>query len=54
MALSNDVIVRMVMFGVILILANGCYSLWKKESFSMFLIRTLLFLGMSSLTLFMK
>lgn len=54
MALSNDVIIRMVMFAIILILANGCYSLWKKESFSMFLIRTLLFLGMSSLTLFMK
>jgi hypothetical protein len=47
-----DVNIRMAMWAVILILANGCYSLWKKESFSMFLVRTFLFLGMSSLTYF--
>jgi hypothetical protein len=40
-----DVTVRMIMWIVILVLANGCYSLWKKEAFSTFLFRSLLFVS---------
>jgi hypothetical protein len=48
-----DINIRLGMWIVILILANAVYSLWKKESWNVFLVRTLCFVGMSALIWFM-
>jgi len=40
--MSED-IMRMIMWIVILILVNAVYSLWKKESKFLFVVRTFLF-----------
>ena len=41
----SDSTMRLIMWVVILILVNAVYSLWKKESWTMFITRTLLFIG---------
>lgn len=39
----SDSTLRLIMWIVILILVNAVYSIWKKESKFLFIVRTLLF-----------
>jgi len=50
--MSESIIMRLIMWIIILILANAVYSLWKKESKFLFIVRTLLFVLGALLTWF--
>jgi len=41
----SDFTLRAIMWIIILILANGVYSLWKKQSWGDYIFRTLLFVA---------